>query len=45
MHEINKDGIYKIKLYIRGKPWLVEIDDEMLFMKGEDNLRFIKYDK
>lgn len=43
-------GIYNIKLYIRGKPWLVQIDDEMLFMKDEegivaDNLRFIKYDK
>ena len=44
---ISDAGIYHIKLYIRGKPWLIEIDDEMLFLKdgGQENLRYNKFDK
>ena len=34
---VSEAGIYHIKLYIRGKPWLVEVDDEMLFLKGDGN--------
>ena len=27
---VNDVGIYAIRFYIRGKPWIVTIDDEML---------------
>lgn len=26
---VNEAGIYAIKFYIRGKPWIITIDDEM----------------
>jgi len=29
--DTNSVGIYAVKFYIRGKPWIVEIDDEFLF--------------
>ena len=28
--ELNENGIYNIRFYIRGKPWIVTIDDLML---------------
>ena len=28
----NPAGIYGVKFFVRGKPWMVDIDDEMLFM-------------
>jgi hypothetical protein len=30
----NKVGIYAVKFYIRGKPWVVEVDDEFLFRRS-----------
>lgn len=36
----NKAGIHAIKFYIRGKPWVVTVDDEFLFY-GE-NLNFAR---
>ena len=42
--EVNKAGIYLVRLFIRGKPWLVPVDDNFLFNRGEDkNLRFAKF--
>ena len=32
--EKNDQGIYGVKFYIRGKPWVVTVDDEMLFYKS-----------
>lgn len=32
--EKNDAGIYAVKLYIRGKPWIVTVDDE--FMVWDD---------
>ena len=29
--EVNKVGLYTLKLYIRGKPWLITIDDSLQF--------------
>ena len=29
--EKNKAGIYTFRMYIRGKPWLITVDDEMLY--------------
>jgi hypothetical protein len=28
----NKAGIHAVTFYIRGKPWVVDVDDSMLFM-------------
>lgn len=41
--ERNEPGIYGVTFYIRGKPWVVHVDDYMLF-RDEDNpeLRFSK---
>jgi hypothetical protein len=27
LNDINSSGIYALKLYIRGKPWIITIDD------------------
>lgn len=35
--ESNKAGIHGIKLYIRGKPWVLAVDDNLLFIKGTDS--------
>jgi hypothetical protein len=35
--EVNKAGIYAIRFYIRGKPWHITVDDEMLFYQDELN--------
>ena len=29
--ETNAEGIYNVRFYIRGKPWVVTVDDQMLF--------------
>ena len=34
--EQNSAGIYGIKLFIRGKPWVLAIDDNLLFISGTD---------
>ena len=31
--EKNQAGIYAVKFYIRGKPWIVEVDDRLLFVQ------------
>ena len=28
---VNKAGIYTLRLFVRGKPWLITIDDEFAF--------------
>ena len=38
--EVNQKGIYAVRFYIRGKPWVVTVDDEFLFYYG--HLRFAK---
>lgn len=40
----NMAGIYALKLYIRGKPWIVTVDDTFLFHTDQNNLRFAKFD-
>jgi hypothetical protein len=32
----NEQGIYGVKLYIRGKPWVITVNDEMLFDRYQD---------
>ena len=39
----NDAGIYTVKFHIRGKPWLITIDDDMAFY--DDKLYFGKIDK
>ena len=34
--EANEAGQYTVKVYIRGKPWLVQVDDVMLFRTGAE---------
>ena len=34
--------MYVLRLYIRGKPWLITVDDNMLFLRSDDNLRYAK---
>ena len=43
----NEKGIYTLKLYIRGKPWLVQVDDVMLvdMQSGEGDDRQNYLDK
>lgn len=36
---INDEGIYNVRFFIRGKPWVVTIDDYLLF-EGEQDLVF-----
>lgn len=31
----NEEGIYNVRLFIRGKPWIVTVDDIMLFQEGD----------
>jgi hypothetical protein len=33
----NAAGIHAVRFFIRGKPWVVAIDDEMLFYNGVDS--------
>ena len=39
MSEYNAPGIYLIKFYIRGKQWLVQVDDQVL-VDASDALQF-----
>ena len=32
--EYNTAGIYGLKFYIRGKPWVVDVDDRFLFLQN-----------
>ena len=41
--EKNDAGIYKLRFFIRGKPWVVTIDDEMLFYGNTLNHANIDY--
>jgi hypothetical protein len=38
--EVNRSGVYCIRLYIRGKPWIMTIDDEVGFDNGTNSLYF-----
>jgi hypothetical protein len=38
--EVNDEGIYAFQFYIRGKPWLVTIDDKVL-VDSYDNVEFV----
>ena len=29
--DVNDEGIYNVRLFIRGKPWTITIDDYLLF--------------
>ena len=29
--DFNEAGVYALKLYVRGKPWIVTVDDTFLF--------------
>ena len=40
---INEQGLYLVNFYIRGRKWVMSVDDEFLFEKKYDNLRFSKY--
>mmetsp|Transcript_13133 Transcript_13133/g.22191 ORF Transcript_13133/g.22191 Transcript_13133/m.22191 type:complete len:156 (+) Transcript_13133:481-948(+) len=43
--ELNDAGIFAIRLFIRGKPWVLTIDDEFLFRStGSQNLYFADRD-
>jgi hypothetical protein len=30
LNDINDSGIYALKFFIRGKPWIITVDDETL---------------
>ena len=36
----NNEGIYTARFYIRGKPWLVTVDDYMLYTSADSQLTF-----
>jgi hypothetical protein len=38
--ELNDEGIYAIKFYIRGKPWIVTVDDEVLMYETTDSSKY-----
>ena len=31
INDYNDQGIYAVRFYIRGKPWIITIDDNMLY--------------
>ena len=33
--EKNDVGIYAVKFFVRGKPWVVTVDDKLLFENGQ----------
>ena len=35
--ELNNRGIYNIRFFIRGKPWIVTIDENLLYMDSFGN--------
>lgn len=42
--KLNKAGIYAVRLFIRGKPWLMTVDDNFLFMTWPERLRYNQFD-
>jgi hypothetical protein len=39
--ETNDEGIYNVRFYIRGKPWIVTVDDYMLFSENDEVWDFV----
>jgi hypothetical protein len=39
---LNENGIYGLKFFVRGKPWVVSIDD--LLLVRQDKLKFAQPD-
>lgn len=39
----NKAGIYQVKLFLRGKPWVITVDDLVLFSQEHGNMTFTTY--
>lgn len=39
--EFNKHGVYTIRFFIRGKPWLVSVDDEIAYDMKNDRPYFV----
>ena len=31
---------YELRIYVRGRPWIVKVDDQFLYHKELDNLRY-----
>lgn len=40
--EVNEEGIYLVRFFIRGKPWVVSIDDNIVFKKRYEK-EYMKY--
>jgi len=41
MNKKNDNGIYAIKFFVRGKPWIVVIDDIMVTAKYNNNVDYL----
>jgi len=41
-HRKNEAGIYALRMYVRGKPWTVVVDDYLYINYNNDNLRFMR---
>ena len=35
LNDVNDSGIYALRLYIRGKPWIITVDDTTLHVNKE----------
>ena len=35
-NEINEAGIYNVRWFIRGKPWIVTVDDQISYFNTKD---------
>jgi hypothetical protein len=42
LNQPNPTGIYALRFFIRGKPWIVTIDDDLLWNTKINNLNFAK---
>ena len=42
--EKNTAGVYVVRFYIRGKPWLVSVSDDILYNTEEERLHFGRID-
>jgi hypothetical protein len=40
--EVNDAGIYALRLFIRGKPWIITIDDEFAYEEDRKSLYFAR---
>lgn len=40
--KLNKEGIYAVRFFIRGKPWIVTVDDEVLLTSNQNNFLGIR---